>query len=195
VFFHTSARSLRTASGVAVIAFMCKPDRCPHVEKSGRACSYCPGGPGKDFDYSSQSYTGYEATSMRAIRSRYDPFSQVRCRISQLESVGHSAVKLELILMGGTFLCLDAAYRSQFIIQMSAGATGHVSHSVREATAYAECSTARVGALTVETRPDYCFAEDIDTMLTYVARAERSACSRSARISCRTEDGGTQPSM
>jgi elongator complex protein 3 len=50
---------------------------------------------------------------------------------------------------------------------MYAGVTGHVSHSVKEATAYAECSTARVVALTVETRPDFCFAEHIDTMLAY----------------------------
>lgn len=160
-------KPVRTASGVAVIAFMCKPHRCPHVEQSGFPCSYCPGGPDSDFDYSSQSYTGYEPTSMRAIRSRYDPFSQVRCRISQLQSIGHSAVKLELILMGGTFLYLDEAYRNWFIRQMYAGVTGHIAHSVREATAYAECSTARVVALTIETRPDYCFAEHIDSMLTY----------------------------
>ena len=104
-------KPVRTASGVAVIAFMCKPHRCPHVEQTGYPCSYCPGGPDSDFDYSSQSYTGYEPTSMRAIRSRYDPYSQVRCRISQLQAIGHSPIKLELILMGGTFLCLDEEYR------------------------------------------------------------------------------------
>jgi len=160
-------KPIRTASGVAVIAFMCKPHRCPHVEKSGFACSYCPGGPDSDFDYSSQSYTGYEPTSMRAIRSRYDPFSQVRARITQLQSIGHSAVKLELILMGGTFLYLDQDYRDQFIIGMYAGVSGHVAHSVQEAVAYAECSSARAVALTIETRPDYCWAPHIDSMLSY----------------------------
>lgn len=164
---YVRKKPVRTASGVAVIAFMCKPHRCPHVEKDGFPCSYCPGGPDSDFDYSSQSYTGYEPTSMRAIRSRYDPFSQVRCRISQLQSIGHSAVKLELILMGGTFLCLDEEYRSWFIKQMYAGVTGHISHSVKEAVAYAECSTARAVALTIETRPDYCFAPHIADMLSY----------------------------
>ena len=160
-------KPVRTASGVAVIAFMCKPHRCPHVEANGYPCSYCPGGPDSDFDYSSQSYTGYEPTSMRAIRSRYDPFSQVRSRISQLMSIGHSSVKLELILMGGTFLSLDEEYRNNFIMGMYAGVTGHVSHTVQEAVAYAECSTARAVALTIETRPDYCYAEHIDSMLTY----------------------------
>ncbi|EAY13921.1 elongation protein 3 homolog, putative [Trichomonas vaginalis G3] len=160
-------KPVRTASGVAVIAFMCKPHRCPHVETNGYPCSYCPGGPDSDFDYSSQSYTGYEPTSMRAIRSKYDPFSQIRGRIAQLNSIGHSAVKLELILMGGTFLSLEKEYRDNFIIGMYAGVTGHVAHSVKEATTYAECSTDRAVALTIETRPDYCFAEHIDDMLTY----------------------------
>jgi len=74
---YVRKKPVRTASGVAVIAFMCKPHRCPHVESSGFACSYCPGGPDSDFDYSSQSYTGYEPTSMRAIRSR-SPIVTVR---------------------------------------------------------------------------------------------------------------------
>jgi len=160
-------KPVRTASGVAVIAFMCKPHRCPHVENTGFPCSYCPGGPDSDFDYSSQSYTGYEPTSMRAIRSRYDPFSQVRCRITQLQGIGHAPIKLELILMGGTFLYLEEEYRNNFIIGMYSGVTGHVAHSVAEAVSFAECSTARAVALTIETRPDFCFAPHIDSMLTY----------------------------
>ena len=52
---------------------MCKPHRCPHQEKTGANCTYCGGGADSDFNYSTQSYTGYEPTSMRAIRARYDP--------------------------------------------------------------------------------------------------------------------------
>jgi hypothetical protein len=37
---------------------------------TGNICVYCPGGPDSDFEYSTQSYTGYEPTSMRAIRAR-----------------------------------------------------------------------------------------------------------------------------
>lgn len=44
---------------------------------AGNICVYCPGGPDSDFDYSTQSYTGYEPTSMRAIRARYNPYVQV----------------------------------------------------------------------------------------------------------------------
>ena len=60
------AKPIRTASGIAVIAVMCKPHRCPHIAMTGNICVYCPGGPDSDFEYSTQSYTGYEPTSMRA---------------------------------------------------------------------------------------------------------------------------------
>lgn len=56
------AKPVRTASGVAVVAVMCKPHRCPHVAMTGNICVYCPGGPDSDFEYSTQSYTGYEAS-------------------------------------------------------------------------------------------------------------------------------------
>ena len=57
-------------------------------------CRYCPGGPDSDFDYSTQSYTGYEPTSMRAIRARYDPYEQTRGRVEQLKALGHSVDKV-----------------------------------------------------------------------------------------------------
>jgi histone acetyltransferase (RNA polymerase elongator complex component) len=86
---------------------MCKPHRCPHIAYTGNICVYCPGGPDSDFDYSTQSYTGYEPTSMRAIRGRYDPYIQTKHRVEQLKQLGHSVDKVEFIIMGGTFMCLD----------------------------------------------------------------------------------------
>jgi elongator complex protein 3 len=59
---------------------------------------YCPGGPDSDFEYSTQSYTGYEPTSMRAIRARYDPYEQTRGRVEQLKSLGHSVDKVLVAL-------------------------------------------------------------------------------------------------
>lgn len=61
---------------------------------SGNICVYCPGGPDSDFEYSTQSYTGYEPTSMRAIRARYDPYEQAKGRMEQLKSLGHSVDKV-----------------------------------------------------------------------------------------------------
>ena len=45
---------------IVVVAVMCKPHRCPHIAMTGNICVYCPGGPDSDFEYSTQSYTGYE---------------------------------------------------------------------------------------------------------------------------------------
>lgn len=60
---------------------------------------YCPGGPDSDFDYSTQSYTGYEPTSMRAIRARYDPYEQTRGRVEQLKSLGHNVDKAGILMV------------------------------------------------------------------------------------------------
>lgn len=79
---------------IAVVAVMCKPHRCPHINFTGNICVYCPGGPDSDFEYSTQSYTGYEPTSMRAIRARYDPYLQTKHRVEQLKQLGHSVDKV-----------------------------------------------------------------------------------------------------
>lgn len=59
---YVKAKPIRTASGVAVVAVMSKPHRCPHIAMTGNVCVYCPGGPDSDFEYSTQAYTGYEPT-------------------------------------------------------------------------------------------------------------------------------------
>lgn len=82
---------------IAVVAVMCKPHRCPHINMTGNICVYCPGGPDSDFEYSTQSYTGYEPTSMRAIRARYDPYLQTRHRIEQVNIWWIKSLELILI--------------------------------------------------------------------------------------------------
>ena len=108
---YLKAKPVRTASGIAVVAVMCKPHRCPHIALTGNICIYCPGGPDSDFEYSTQSYTGYEPTSMRAIRARYNPYIQTKDRIEQLKKLGHDTDKVEFIIMGGTFMSLQQDYR------------------------------------------------------------------------------------
>ncbi len=88
------AKPIRTASGIAVVAVMSKPHRCPHIAMTGNVCVYCPGGPDSDFEYSTQSYTGYEPTSMRAIRARYNPYLQTKDRVDQLKRLGHDVDKV-----------------------------------------------------------------------------------------------------
>ncbi|XP_023295141.2 elongator complex protein 3 [Lucilia cuprina] len=161
------AKPIRTASGIAVVAVMCKPHRCPHINMTGNICVYCPGGPDSDFEYSTQSYTGYEPTSMRAIRARYNPFLQTRHRVEQLKQLGHSVDKVEFIVMGGTFMCLPEEYRDYFIRNLHDALSGHTSANVAEAVRYSEKSRTKCIGITIETRPDYCLKRHISDMLSY----------------------------
>ncbi|XP_016091222.1 elongator complex protein 3-like [Sinocyclocheilus grahami] len=161
------AKPIRTASGIAVVAVMCKPHRCPHISFTGNICVYCPGGPDSDFEYSTQSYTGYEPTSMRAIRARYDPYLQTRHRVEQLKQLGHSVDKVEFIVMGGTFMALPEEYRDYFIRNLHDALSGHTSNNVTEAVRYSECSNSKCVGITIETRPDYCLKRHLSDMLAY----------------------------
>ncbi|KAM9297733.1 elongator complex protein 3 [Morus bassanus] len=161
------AKPIRTASGIAVVAVMCKPHRCPHINFTGNICVYCPGGPDSDFEYSTQSYTGYEPTSMRAIRARYDPYLQTRHRVEQLKQLGHSVDKVEFIVMGGTFMALPEEYRDYFIRNLHDALSGHTSNNVAEAVKYSERSLTKCIGITIETRPDYCLKRHLSDMLSY----------------------------
>nr|SVE74999.1 EOG090X02DF [Daphnia dolichocephala] len=161
------AKPIRTASGIAVVAVMCKPHRCPHINMTGNICVYCPGGPDSDFEYSTQSYTGYEPTSMRAIRARYNPYLQTRQRVEQLKQLGHSVDKVEFIVMGGTFMSLPEDYRDYFIRNLHDALSGHTSNDVTQAVEYSERSLTKCIGITIETRPDYCLKRHQSDMLKY----------------------------
>ncbi|GMG04261.1 unnamed protein product [[Candida] boidinii] len=161
------AKPVRTASGIAVVAVMSKPHRCPHIAYTGNICVYCPGGPDSDFEYSTQSYTGYEPTSMRAIRARYDPYEQARGRIEQLRQLGHSIDKVEYIVMGGTFMSLPKDYRENFITQLHNALTGYNGTDLDEAIEFSQQSLTKCVGITIETRPDYCTTTHLSDMLRY----------------------------
>ncbi|HVP25579.1 MAG TPA: tRNA uridine(34) 5-carboxymethylaminomethyl modification radical SAM/GNAT enzyme Elp3, partial [Methanomicrobiales archaeon] len=90
------AKPTRTLSGVAPVAVMTSPAPCPHGK-----CLPCPGGPDHPFG-TPQSYTGEEPAALRAREHDYDPYRQVRARLSQFQALGHPVDKAELIVMGGT---------------------------------------------------------------------------------------------
>jgi elongator complex protein 3 len=161
------AKPVRTASGIAVVAVMSKPHRCPHIATTGNICIYCPGGPDSDFEYSTQSYTGYEPTSMRAIRARYNPYIQVKDRTEQLKRLGHDVDKVEFIIMGGTFMSLDSDYRDYFVRNLHDALSGHISKNISESVQYSEQGRAKCIGITIETRPDFCQPPHIRDMLSY----------------------------
>ena len=130
-------------------------------------CVYCPGDPDSDLEYSIQSYTSYEPTSMRAIRARYNPYLQTRHRVEQLKQLGHSVDKVEFIVMDGTFMCLSEEYRDFFIRNLNNALSGQTSSSVAEAVKYSEKSRTTCTRIKIETRPDYCLRKHLSDMLSY----------------------------
>jgi elongator complex protein 3 len=161
------AKPVRTALGIAVVAVMCKPHRCPHIAYTGNICVYCPGGPDSDFEYLTQSYTGYEPTSMRAIRARYDPYEQARGRVEQLRQLGHLIDKVEYIIMGGTFMSLPIDYRESFITELHNALTGFNGKNLDEAIKFSQQLQTKCVGITIETRPDYCTETHLSDMLKY----------------------------
>jgi len=99
----------RTISGVAVVAVMSAPKKCPHGK-----CEMCPGGPDINMP---QSYTGKEPATMRAIRNKFDPYLQTMNRLEHYVVLGQSPEKVELIVMGGTFPSFNKTYQENFIKQ------------------------------------------------------------------------------
>ncbi|MEM3374641.1 MAG: tRNA uridine(34) 5-carboxymethylaminomethyl modification radical SAM/GNAT enzyme Elp3 [Candidatus Woesearchaeota archaeon] len=100
----------RTLSGVAPIALMTKPNKCPHG-----TCIYCPGGLGSIYGDVPQSYTGKEPSTMRSIRNNYDPYLVVFNRLEQYIILNQNPEKTEVIIQGGTFLAMDPYYKYNFV--------------------------------------------------------------------------------
>ena len=139
----------RTLSGVAIVAVMTAPARCPH----GR-CTYCPGGVE---NASPQSYTGEEPSALRGAQFHWDPAAIARHRIETLEAIGHPTSKVEVIVMGGTFPARPRAYQEGVFRGIYDGLNGGPpSPTLAEAQRRNERAAHRMVGLTVETRPDWC---------------------------------------
>ena len=174
----------KTASGVAVVALMPKPFACPH----GR-CTYCPGG----IQYNSpNSYTGSEPATIGAIQVGYDPNSQITDKIKKLEGLGHEISKMEVVIVGGTFLFMPADYQEWFIKSCYDALNGYTSKNLEEAKLFNEHTNIRNVGLTIETKPDYCKETHIDMMLKYGAtRVEIGVQSLQERVYRKVNRGHT----
>lgn len=138
----------RTLSGVAVVAVMTAPARCPH----GR-CTYCPGGVDSN---SPQSYTGEEPSALRGAQFGYDARAITTHRLESLETIGHPTSKVEVILMGGTFPARPWNYQETVFRGVYEGLNGVPSGNLSEAQLLNEGAAHRLVSLTIETRPDWC---------------------------------------
>jgi len=149
-------KPIRTKSGISIVAVMTAPYSCPGN------CIYCPKAEGIP-----RSYIGREPAALRGIQTEFDPYLQVQHRMTQYQNIGHPVdrTKVQLIVMGGTFLAIPHEYQSWFMKRCLEALTGKQAASFPEAVRYAERSEVRNVGITFETRPDYCLPTHIDRIL------------------------------
>ena len=150
-------KPVRTISGVTPLTVVIKARKCDHG-----TCIYCPGG-----DKVPQSYTDKSPAIMRALALNYDPSLQVKNRLDVLKKMGHPTDKIEIIVLGGTFMQYPKDYKCEFIKKCFDALNGKISKNLEEAKKLNEISKHRCVALCIENRPDNCSKEEIEEMLSY----------------------------
>ncbi len=155
---HEIRKPTKTLSGVTPIAVMLKPRKCKHG-----TCLYCPS------LSVPQSYTPKSPAVLRAIMLNYSPFLQVKSRLKAYQVMNHPTDKIELIIMGGTFLDYPLKYQYNFIKACYDALNGKTSKNLEEAKRKNEKAKHRCVALCIETRPDVCGEKEIKRMLKFGA--------------------------
>jgi len=172
-------KASRTISGVTPVAVMAKPFPCP-----GK-CIYCPSSP-----EAPKSYTVESPAVLRARNCGFDAKKQAEVRLRILAEMGHAQDKVELIIMGGTFLSYPRDYQYQFIKDCYDALNGIPSSSLEEARELNENAEHRCVGLCIETRPDFCGEEEIRSMLDFgTTRVELGVQTLDDEVHCLTKRG------
>jgi len=103
------------------------------------------------------------------MRCDFDPFEQVQLRLRSLRDMGHPVDKVELIVMGGTFLACPVDYQYWFVQRCYDALNGQAAVDMAGARALNESATLRCVGLCVETRPDWCGEAEIGRLLDFGA--------------------------
>ena len=148
----------KTLAGVTPIAVMLKPRKCKHG-----TCLYCPS------LNVPQSYTPLSPPVLRSKILKYNPFSQVKVRLRAYKLMHHPTSKIELIIMGGTFLNYPKKYQESFIKTCYDALNSKKAKNLESAKKLNQNSKHRCVALCIETRPDFCSDKYIKQMLNYGA--------------------------
>lgn len=133
----------KTISGITPVAVMLSPRKCKHG-----TCVYCPS------LNVPQSYTPKSPVVLRASSVNYDSYKQVVGRIKAFQVMNHPTDKVEIIIMGGTFLEYPKKFQEEFIKGIYDGLNGKKSKSLNESKKLNERAKCRCVALCIETRPD-----------------------------------------
>lgn len=150
-------KPVRSVSGVTPLTVVLKPRKCNHG-----TCIFCPGG-----DYVPQSYTNKSPAIMRALTFKFDAYEQTKSRLNSLIAMGHPTDKIELIVLGGTFLQYDINYQYKFIKRCYDALNEKEAKDLDEAKKWNETSQHRCVAMCIENRPDNCSQEEIKRMLEF----------------------------
>ena len=146
----------KTLAGVTPIAVMSYPRKCKHG-----TCLYCPS------LQVPQSYTPLSPPVIRAKMLEYNPLLQVQARLKSFKLMNHPTDKIELIIMGGTFLSFPKKYQYKFVKSCYDALNEKTSRSLEEAKTLNQTAQHRCVALCIETRPDYCSTKQIKQMLEF----------------------------
>jgi len=136
-------KPVRTHSGVAPVTVLTKPYDCPGQ------CIFCP-----TFVRMPKSYVPDEPGAMRALQNDFDPWRQVTSRLRSFEATGHTANKVELLILGGSWSAYPKKYREWFVQRALDAMNGVDSTSLEEAQRLNEDAAYRNVGLVIETRPD-----------------------------------------
>ncbi len=136
-------KPVRTISGVAPVTVLTKPFPCPGQ------CIFCP-----TFDIMPKSYVPDEPGSLRALQNEFDPYRQTASRLRGFHDIGHSADKVELLILGGTWSAYPRDYQEWFVQRCLDAMNGAESASLEEAQRRNETAAHRNVGLVIETRPD-----------------------------------------
>ncbi|NCN86258.1 tRNA uridine(34) 5-carboxymethylaminomethyl modification radical SAM/GNAT enzyme Elp3 [archaeon] len=150
-------KPVRSKSGIIPLTVVLPPKKCDHG-----TCIYCPGG-----EFVPQSYTDKSPAIMRAMALKYDIRVQVKTRLDSLIGMGHPADKIEVIIIGGTFLQYEKKFKDDYIKGIYDVLNGEDSSTLEEAKTKNETAKHRIVALCIENRPDNCSEEEIKEMLSY----------------------------
>jgi ELP3 family radical SAM enzyme/protein acetyltransferase len=143
-----------------IAKFSCKHD-----------CAYCPNEKaheGNNWVAQPRSYLFSEPAVLRANDNDFDSIKQFNARISTLIQMGHTADKLEIIVLGGTWTEYPRQYQDRFITELYYAANTYYDIYKREMLSLEEEinindieSKINIIGLTLETRPDTITLEEI----------------------------------
>lgn len=150
-------KPIRSKSGITPLTVVLPPKKCDHG-----TCIYCPGG-----DFVPQSYTDKSPAIMRAMTLNYDIKKQVKTRLETLKAMGHPTEKLEVIIIGGTFLQYPEKFKKDYIKGIYDTLNKKNSRDLEEAKKINQKSKHRIVAMCIENRPDNCSEKEINEMLKY----------------------------